>query len=298
MGVDAVLEHFFECSEHLDAALTALAARKVPLKFAYAGSAARTHSLLAKSAGYQHVNWPIAAETAAARELALGRKLRLLEFGPGTGHHTAHLLAELVGQLDTQRYIGIDFARGLFMGAARLIRQAAPGVLVTFACCDLEAEPALLPDPPQDSFTMFLVLGGLLANVESPERTAQNIRASLETGDVGLISVPGYKDGTSAEDYVAPYRSISFRNAALEPLRAMGLKVEDDQFSVQWDDAARAVVASIAVNIDGERQEIQCFTSRRFIPDRFEAVLAAAGLGVSQLSVSGDGTLIWSVFAQ
>lgn len=290
-------EHFFECSEHLDAALTALSARKVPLKFAYAGSAARTHFQLARSAGYQHVNWPIAGEATAARGLAPGRKLRLVEFGPGTGHHSAHLLAELVDELNAQRYIGVDFTRGLFVGAAHLIKQAAPELLVTFTCCDLEAEPALMPDPPNDSLTLFLVLGGLIANVDSPEQTLRNIRESLEAGDVGLISVPGYRAGVSAEDYIAPYQSISFRKAALEPLCALGLKVDEDQLNVRWDRVAREVVATVDVNIDGERQEIHCFRSRRFIPDRFEAVLTAAGLGVSQLSVSEDGTLIWSVFA-
>jgi len=298
------MKRYFELTTHENQVWNAFLNGAVPLKYAYSGSASITHARLAASAGYQAANWRAETETRIVSELLGSKANKLVEFGPGTGDHSAFLLNHSTIKNGIEAYIGVDFSRMLFAHALPKLRKSMPRTTVSFVHADLESEPAqtmLLLNHP----VVFVSFGSLLGNVESPESTAVNIRDSVPRGSTGLLAVSGCPLELDTKQILKPYESEEFRLAALEPVLTLGLKASDVSFDLKWNAEDLSVNAFVELNqnftnIDKDFTvpagfRAQCFTSRRFTPARLENLLNEAGFSEVKITASIDQS---SLFAE
>ncbi|WP_341716686.1 L-histidine N(alpha)-methyltransferase [Micromonospora sp. FIMYZ51] len=283
--------------------LKAIRVGQVPLKFAYAGSAARTHDAYARSADYlsmltsaqQEADALVAADVLAAGALAL------VEIGPGNGGRSRAFLDRLANRgRPCQRYLALDFSETLLgIACARLARFAGDRMSVDSQVWDIEHGTCrdverwrVGPDP-----VVGCLLGHTLGNVERPVEVLANIYDALRTGDVLLLSVAlGTADCPAPEAVLAPYRSAEFRAAALQPLLAAGVAETDLDFVLSWRDEAVVGEAVLRrpVPLDGCRlpagHRIRCFQSRRFRPRDVIVAVGEAGWQVRDAVQPPGGT--------
>ncbi|MFF5218649.1 L-histidine N(alpha)-methyltransferase [Micromonospora sp. NPDC000442] len=259
----------------------------MPLKFAYAGSAAHTHDAYARSAGYLSMLTSARHEADAlvATGVVAAGALALAEIGPGNGGRSRAFLDRLADRgLPCQRYLALDFSETLLgLACARLARFAGDRMSVDSHVWDIEHGTSgsverwrVGPGP-----VVGCLLGHTLGNVESPVEVLANIHDALRTGDVLLLSVALGAAGCPAPDTaLAPYRSPEFRDAALQPLLAAGLAEADLEFALSWRDdvVVGEAVLRRSVCLDGvplpAGHRIRCFQSRRF---RTRDVIVAVG---------------------
>ncbi len=295
--------HFFESSLQEGEILEAIRVSNLPLKFAYAGSASITHGRLSDSEGYKGVNWQITPEIEAARRSVTPETDTIIEFGPGDGQHTRSLLKEISKYCIVKEYIGADFSRMLFFNARQRVREALPVAEITFFPQDLESGPVVGLCVPYPAKSVFLVLGGLFANVEDPLAVAKHIRASLPAGVRGVISVPGIA-ASEPRLQLLPYQNDVFSDAALEPALSLGIPRRSIEFELSWDEVQFSVVGKIRfVQKWVCRQDesicfragdtIRCFISRRFQPQKLTNLLKAAGFDVlNERDLAADASLV------
>jgi L-histidine Nalpha-methyltransferase len=90
----SVSKHYFENSSHRESVIRCIGDGVLPLKFAYAGSAAHTHDRLARSEGYQSVVGLVSHEVDVllADGFPVEALTRMVEIGPGNGMHTVAFL--------------------------------------------------------------------------------------------------------------------------------------------------------------------------------------------------------------
>ncbi|MFG1777554.1 L-histidine N(alpha)-methyltransferase [Micromonospora sp. NPDC049048] len=266
----------FESDRHRRAALAAIRVGRIPLKYAYAGSAAYTHDAYARSGGYLSM---LASARYEAEALIATRgpgvdRLAVAEIGPGNGGRSSAFLGRLTSLgHPCRRYLALDFSATLLaIACARLARFAGAGMSVDSHVWDIEAGASGGVERwrPERDAVIVCLLGHTLGNVERPTATLANIRASLRRGDVLVLSVVVARPGEAADEVLAPYRSRQFRDAALEPLLAAGLSDADLDFVVRWHDATvtgEAVLRRPAA-LDGAclpaGHRVRCFQSRRF----------------------------------
>ena len=291
---------FFENHSHQRSVRDHLISGRLPLKFAYAGSAALTHAVLAGSQGYQAVIGAAEFEAAALRALFRLRPppRQIAEVGPGNGVHTVSLLNAL-GNLGMpcERYLAVDFSRTLLDMAVRRIRRGAdPRTAVAAAHWDIESGPSSVlhlgraPGRP----LLLCLLGNTIGNVEDPVGALHNLADSMQSGDVLLLGLT-LRSGRSDDELLAPYRSDAFRAAALEPLRCAGVDPADIDFLLDWENDAvigKAVLRrhSRIGDVDlpaGHR--VRCFSSRRFRPDMVTDLLPPPRWRILRVSVHPGG---------
>lgn len=306
MGRD--LTHYFEARAHKAAVLRAVDQGELPLKFAYAGSARETHERLSRSEGYQASNWRVDAEIARLRSIGAPVKLEVIDFGPGDGVHTSQIIRALAAGSQVTRYTGVDFSRSLFVQARRVLDAEHPNLRVDFQWADLEQPFSLIHDPTTKCPVLFLAIGGLLGNVEDHASAALNIFEAVPSGCLGLISVSALIPNANAEEYVEPYRTPVFRDAALEPLRAAGYSLDDAAFALSWDVNARAVVgvAELQAGVEYDRREnppqcsadsigrrqVRVFLSRRFTLTEISELLESVGFAIVDIGTDESGRRI------
>lgn len=127
------------------------------------------------------------------------------------------------------------------------------------------------------------LLGHTLGNVDDPRTVLRNIRDSCDSGDFLLLSVatqPPRIDGS----LLRPYQSDEFREMMFEPLRILGLKVDDLTLRLGFDEDGNVFgdvqiarqITFHGVNIT-PGQALRCFYSRRFRPAELTRLLANAG---------------------
>jgi L-histidine N-alpha-methyltransferase len=266
---------FFESEAHRAEVIAGIAAGIVPLKYAYAGSAAMTHDQLARTDGYRGVVGSAALEADALGCLmpypALPREL--VEIGPGNGQRTVALLSHLRDRgavLD--RYLALDFS-GTLLDMCR--HQLATAMDRQFAVhtgvWDVESGPSTLIDDWRADGRPVVVglLGQTLGNVESAIDTLVHLYSSMAPGDVLIVTLALVGE-QPAEEILAPYRTTLFRDAVLEPLLATGIAPQDVEFQVSLSDATviGEVVfrahTTIGPHVIAAGHKVRCFRSQRF----------------------------------
>lgn len=247
----------------------------VPLKYAYAGSAAKTHDKLARHEDYQQgAGYPL-LDTRWLHKLGLppGSAAQIAEIGPGNGRHTAMFLQALdAGGYHCERYLGLDFSSSLrSMARHHVASQVSATVEIEMAEWDVETAPTgTIAGWRGDGPVLTCLLGQTLGNVENMPDTLANIRASLQPDDRLLLGLSARTSETRSSVYVAPYNSEIFRSAALEPLRAVGVDLDDVEFDVRYEDHEVFGVCTLRKEtaLDGVSfpagWAIRCFRSRRF----------------------------------
>jgi len=272
----AKMDAFFESASHERDVINGIISGVLPLKYAYAGSAARTHDRLARSDGYLSVIGSAVAEADALMRLAPAVRLlsALVEIGPGNGEHTTALLTHLRTRgAPIRRYLGLDFSATLLAVCRdRLATTPGPDVRVSTGIWDIEAGPSPLIHRWREASDPIVVglFGQTLGNVESASDTLANIHGSMMTGDVLVVTLALWQEGQAEEDILAPYRTTVFRHAVLEPLRAAGVAAEQVDLRIAVSDMTvigEAVFRSpvtVGGCVLGAGHTVRCFRSRRF----------------------------------
>jgi L-histidine Nalpha-methyltransferase len=290
---------YFERDDHRRNVLACLTAGKVPLKYAYAGSAARAHDRYARTASYTEMMASAALEADAliASGCRAGELEQIVEIGPGNGRHSAALLGCLrLRGVDPARYLGLDFSRSLLTFASQRLREQNAGRLgVDIGGWDVErattGRVAAWRHGP--GALLVCLVGGTLGNFEDPARALRHIAAACRPGDLLLASVLTRAPHTPAA--AGGYDSREFRHAATEPLIAAGMKASDMRFTVGFRDGGFVGEAALLrdIRIGGlrltEGHRIRCFLSRRFAGDDVLDIFAHTGWLIRATAVAPGG---------
>jgi L-histidine Nalpha-methyltransferase len=280
------VDAFFESPLHERDVVNGIISGTLPLKYAYTGSAARTHDLLARSDGYLNVIGSAVTEADTVAGLAPHERFQsaLVEIGPGNGAHTTALLTRLRARgTPIRRYLGLDFSSTLLaICQGRLLKTFVSELSVDTGVWDIETAPSPLlgewresPDP-----IIVALFGQTLGNVESVVDTLSNIHESMVAGDVLIVTITLLRDGEPEDEILAPYRTSVFLEAVLEPMRAAGVAADQVDLRVTLADSTVIGEAVLRAPVElagcqlGAGHTVRCFLSRRFdatqVPNLFD----------------------------
>lgn len=291
----SIYGHFFESSRHGSSVVRCIGEGVLPLRYAYAGSAAYTHDRLATADGYRSVIGSVELEVRALESdgFAAAALPRVVEIGPGNGVHTVALLRSLAARGTACRhYLGLDFSATLLGLACDRIRDAfGAAVSLQSAVWDMEAGRSARIERWRHGLgrggpVLACMLGHTLGNVESGEQVLRHVHASLRPGDVLVAGVTLQPPEADHAAVLAPYQTDVFRAAAIEPLRAAGIAAGDLDFDVHYADGAvigEAVFlrkVRIGPLIVPSGHVLRCFCSRRFAMNEVLSLLERAGFRV------------------
>ncbi|AGL18797.1 L-histidine N(alpha)-methyltransferase [Actinoplanes sp. N902-109] len=278
---------FFERPEHHAAVCEGVAAGVLPLKFAYAGSAARTHDRLSREESYQSVTGAGALACKALLDLGHPLPRRIAEIGPGNGRHSIAVLTQVAGSAPAGvDYLALDYSESLMSRAQLNFAHDLPAVNFVPKQWDVETGPTsgIRDWRGADSGPLpVLFLGNTLGNLEDPVSALEHVLRSTEPGDTLVLGVTLPDESEEATE--APYHNEVFRSAALEPLLALGLDERLLHLDVWYDAPTHCVKgvvrlgAAVLIN-DIEfpaGHEVRCFLSRRFSVDGVRGLLRLAG---------------------
>jgi len=299
-GAPAEQSGFFENPDHLAAVRYGISIGQLPLKFAYAGSAAFTHNALARSSGYLGVIGSSTFEVDALGAVApyAGLPSAMVEIGPGNGVHTAASLSLLFDRgAEIVQYLGLDFSQTLLaICRRRLVEVFGSRLAVDIGVWDVERAPSRLIDEWRGPEPVVVGLfGQTLGNVEDIPRTLTNIYDSIRADDVLVVSVTLWGDHMSTDDLLAPYRAPAFRLAVLEPIRAAGVPLDDVELRVRVADATvlGEAVFGAPVDVDGLNLPaghlVRCFRSYRFSPTQVPALFDRSLWSLNRVMVDREG---------
>jgi L-histidine N-alpha-methyltransferase len=292
---------FFESEQHRAAALDGIGKSILPLKFAYAGSAAHAHDAFVQSTGGRAGSDPAdergpadpAPPPLSPDQLAAGVSREIVEIGPGNGMRTVALLQRLSGTgFPCHRMLAVDFSATLLTLARRRIADLPDAPLVDTEVWDIELGPSdCVRRWRTRSPLLACFFGNTLGNVECDRTTLANIHATLDSDDVLLLGVMLHRPDRPVGEVLAPYRTEAFRASVLEPLRAAGIPHDDIDFELCWSGTGIYGVATFrrAVRLDAvevpQGHRLRCFQSRRFTLDQAVALIETAGFSVECSSV-------------
>jgi L-histidine N-alpha-methyltransferase len=312
---------FFEDPAHSELILAHADSGFLPLKYAYAGSAAFTHAALASTEGYHAVVGTAELEVGALLEAVRGAApTQVAEIGPGTGEHTLAFLSLLQEAAAAERacgmaefslspddarpagirYLGLDFSSTLLTVARDCLAMGLAVDGVPFGAFDVRTAGW---DVEQDSTervahwrrdsgpVLMCLLGHTLGNLGNPVGALRHLAASARPGDLLLVGLTLYPRDASPDEILAPYLNDVFTAAVLEPLRAADFGVEDVLFEVRRQ--GRAVVGDVTfarrVHKSGHTyrpgQKVQCFLSTRFLPHEGLDIVGQAGWTVQSYAI-------------
>jgi L-histidine N-alpha-methyltransferase len=299
---DATRRPFFERPDHRDAVVRGIRAGVLPLKFAYAGSAAHTHDRLAHGEGYQSVIGAVSHVREALHHAGLDDLSRIAELGPGNGVNSLALLRQLKDiERFPSRFLGLDFSATLLDIAADNFEREMPEVCFDGVIWDAEAGPTEAirdwrKEQSEPGPIPLLFLGNTIGNLEDPVTAVRNMLASMSTEDTLVIGATLRGTG----DMTKPYENEVFRAAALEPLVACGIDTRLLRFRVEYRDhrVVGTAVLDGPVALDGDvleaGHEVRCFMSRRFSAAEIEGIIAEAGglPGLASADASADHLVV------
>jgi len=286
-AVDAKVASHFERSGHHDAVAQGIVSGALPLKFAYAGSAAYTHDELANHEGYQSVTGASSRVRDALRKVGLDNVPALAEIGPGNGVSSLALLARLHdAKQPPVAFLGLDFSQTLLAIAKRRFERERPDIRFSEQLWDVEEGPTTKIDEwrPDGAPLTLLFLGNTIGNLERPGAALRHIQRSMRVGDTLVIGATLRTRDAGAEAMLLPYRNQAFRNAALEPLVASGISPDDVDFRLSYEKdevIGHAVLLRPLFLLDQELpvgHSVRCFVSRRHLPSEIDDLVSCAGL--------------------
>jgi len=264
----------------------------LPLRYAYAGSAAYAHDRLARSNGYRSVvGWAeLVVRATECDGMAAAALSRMVDIGPGNGVRTVVLLRALADHGPRGRsYLGLDFSATLLGMACDRIRDSLGGtVSLQSGVWDLEAGRSARIDRwrcglGRDGPVVAFMLGHTLGNVDSAEQVLGHVHGSLRPGDTLVAGVTLQPPDADHSAMLEPYRTDAFVKAALEPLRAVGVALDDIEFGVRFTDGAVVGEAVFRRKVRLGFSTVQaghvlrCFRSRRFAMSDVMSMLERTG---------------------
>ncbi|MFI5387025.1 MAG: L-histidine N(alpha)-methyltransferase [Fimbriimonadales bacterium] len=275
----------------------------VPLKFAYVGSAAVTHDVLAHHSSYDSVGGPGASEAdLVKRTVEPDLVQELCEIGPGNGLHSRIFLAALrESAWMPPRYLGLDFSNELLQLTSGLLAGHFPRMEVQVGNWDIETGPTRAIRGWRSLPSLLVIcVGNTLGNVEDEQVVLRHIADSLEPTDRLLLTV-ALRGIKSVRSILAPYKADYFEAAALEPLAMGGLDLGKGEFEIRWNEASSCVEGwficrhSMSTKYAGEElayrpgDSIRCFLSRRFTAARIEELVFSGGWSIRGKKVTREG---------
>jgi L-histidine N-alpha-methyltransferase len=263
----------------------------VPLKFAYAGSAAYTHDRYASTADYQQMMTSAANESGTLLSSGLQDSASggVAEVGPGNGLRSAAFLRHLQrAGVRFSRYLALDFSSTLLEIACVRLRASFVHCQIDTSAWDIEERPSTSVEEWRAGAGPILVclLGHTLGNLEDPARALANIATGHRPGDVLVTSVLLREPPEVRAATIATYQSETFRRAALEPLLAAGLRRADLELDLGYrEDAVVGEVTLVReVCLRGNPlpggHRFRCFLSRRFDPEEVTRLIERSGWSV------------------
>lgn len=289
-----VKEHEFEDDLMFHEFLRCLSDRKVPLKFSYAGAAARSHDAFARTSGYKNVQGDTEYELQLLQQLLgpnLGGIEAVTDIGAGNGQHSAYLIKHILkstGLSSLPSYNCVDFSGDLLRIALKEIERANPTQAVTVTRFDVEAHEAKIPR--QSDPTLFLLLGNTLANLECPQRFVNLLASSMKPGDAFLASFLQKPRAEQIAVTMASYEGEEFHEAVLMPFKMAGVPLDRIELETTYDEESQAVLAfaefiedwsfsfvEVPVHIPAGAK-VRCFLSRRLEASEVVDFFNAEGL--------------------
>ena len=294
----------FETNQHAREFWQALKNSVVPLKFAYTGSAAFTHNVLAKQASYKQVAGETAIEIEAVMQSIAPKRtsLEVCDIGPGNAMHSILFLSELQDRdLVLTRYLALDFSATLLGIAREAIAENLPALEFHSSIWDFEkSSTEAIRNWRSSTNALVTLTGHSLGNAQLPERVLSNIGASCDPGDMLVLGVALMAVDAVKDDIVGDYENDIFKSAALEPLRMAGVPVEQGRLSLTFSDAEQAVVGDFVsgahTNLQFEDDaititpgdKIRCFISRRFQDEVVRGLLRETRWGLQSARYSAN----------
>jgi L-histidine Nalpha-methyltransferase len=235
----------------------------------------------------------------------------LVELGSGSAEKTRVLLA--TGAI--RRYVPVDVSESVVERCARDLRAAFPALEVHGLIGDFDRDLVHLPDGER---RLFAFLGGTIGNFHPPERAEflALLRDLMGDDDRLLLGTDLVKDVAvleAAYDDSAGVTAEFNRNALRVVNRELGADFPPERFEhvaffdpdSSWIEmrlrsldarTVRVPAAGIEVEL-AAGEDIRTEISTKFTPERVEAELAAAGLGLRELWTDSGGRFALSLSA-
>lgn len=274
--------HHKEFAEHLKN-------KKIPLKFAYSGSAVDTYNKLVSRASYHHAVTSKLEQFEFIADLLKKDVINLIEIGPGDGRTSINLIHTLLSQgiISIKQYIGIDFSKKLLQVSKNRIKKFYPKLPIKVFAKDIEDEKIEPLELPTININALFLIGNTLGNVENPKTTLNNIRKMLRSKDVFVLGV-SLKQKNRNFDYLSDYMNNTFFDAVLEPLKMAGINVQRNRLHFEFDKSIAGVIGYYNPDGNAKKGKIRCFISRRFTVDNLENLLKNVGFKILNNSISDD----------
>jgi L-histidine N-alpha-methyltransferase len=293
----------FESERHERELWQYLQENVVPLKFAFAGEAARKHDAFAKSDDYEDNITPVETELELINRHSeiLHECTQVCDIGPGNGLHTK-LLLDRVSAINTAaiEYLAVDFSQTLLQIATNRISEAFPKLTIETATWDIERSPTdVLEKWRSKGPLLLLFLGSTLCNPSAPSEVLENIYASATQGDLLLVELAVHQNDSTG-DIPNEYQSESFRESVLEPLRMGGINTDRGHLDMRVSPADQAVYGyfvfddSCVIKYQNsvlrftEGDSIRCFQSHRFSDSEIRGMFRQSGWEFISVEQSED----------
>ena len=277
--------------------------RKLPPKYFYDAVGAELFEQITRTPEYYPTRSELALLQAHGGEiLQASGAAQLIELGSGSSRKTRALLAEA---MPGTAYWPFDVSEDMLLDSAAQLRADFPGLDIHALVGDYTAGLAGLANVlPDQGRRLVLFLGGTMGNFE-PEDAAdfmRSIRSMLRKGDSLLLGVDRHKDASVLE---AAYNdaagvTAAFNRTVLQVInRELDADFDPDAFAHRaiYDAATKQIEMYLIARHDlqvriadldevlhlpaGER--ICTEVSRKFDPERLDALLASGGLRLQQL---------------
>lgn len=305
------LKCVFETEKQCSEFLSCLMEGYVPLKFAYVGSAAHTHDLLASTEGYGAIVGSVKEEISALREgLSKSNDLlpfNVVELGPGNGRHTGAFIAELSSVIAFSKFELVDYSKTLVDLASQRLSEAYPNIEFKTSQADLEDYGSNIELGQGDDPTLVLMFGNTLGNVESWKNSLQHLFDGMKSNDILFTSYAIYDPKVDPSAYLDGYRTSELRNAALEPLVMTGADSSSMEFVVSFDEDQLAIVgkatllSEAVISCSGKEvlqpsgSIVRCFLSRRFLSCVMKEAFESTGFELLAHVLSADQSISYLI---
>lgn len=268
----------------------------MPLKFAYVGSAAHTHDILACSEGYSAIVGSVAEEIEVMQEGLKSREIQgpfeVIELGPGNGLHTRAFVSSLAGIMQFRSYALADYSATLLSLCLERLSTELPDIDFLAREFDLEASKLDFGGDPSPYPKLVFMFGNTLGNVEDWLDCVQCLFSQMKSGDLVMTSYAVHEPSYDTADYLRGYQTQELHAAALEPLVMTGANRQKIEFELHFDADKLAVIGEARLTEEtclscsgrllqlAANSRVRCFLSRRFLPDTFEKGFAEAGFSI------------------
>ena len=275
--------------------------KTLPCKYFYDAEGSRLFDAICELPEYYptRTELSIMRESASEMATALGRGVRLVEYGSGSSTKTRILLAALE---EPAAYVPVDISREHLLAESARLADEMPQLVILPLCGDFTVELEL-PEPPTPAKrTAVYFPGSTIGNFERDAAAAllRVVREEVGAGGALLIGVDLRKDEerlVRAYDDAAGVTAAFNKNLLVHVNRELGADFELDGFrhEARWvDDPGRVEMHLVSqraqtVTLAGERFDFEAGESictehsHKYTLEDFAALAASAGFEVTRV---------------